>query len=102
MSSRKDSLWRWWSQFEQVQQLSDIMSQSLKMLIDDYLSSASDQRRGAEQTLTGALGFDQYIMHRAITEVRHPQGTCWTFERDLLTHARPGARPPAALPPGVL
>jgi hypothetical protein len=70
MSSRKDSLWRWWSQFEQIQQLSDIMSQSLKLLIDDYLASSCDvHRRGGEQTLTGALGFDQYIMHRAITEV---------------------------------
>jgi len=75
MSSRKDALWRWWSKFDQVQQLSDIMSKSLMLLLDDYLAAnpVDSSNRGSDQQ----VGFDEYIMHRAVTEVCCPLLARW-------------------------
>ena len=64
MSSRKDAMWRWWSKFDQVQQLADIMSKSLSVLIEEYLAANPVHSHNAKP-----IGFDEYIMHRAITDV---------------------------------
>ena len=72
MTSKKDSLWRWWSKFEQINQLADIMSKPLSGLLDEYLAyqpQSSDSQHRGEQL----VGFDEYIMHRAIAEVCRPR-----------------------------
>ena len=84
MSSNKDSMWRWWSKFDQVQQLSDIMSVGLIVLIDDYLTAhpcSDGQKRGGQERI---VGFDEYIMHRAVTEVSlcpTPSLPCFLFRK---------------------
>ena len=67
MTGKKDALWRWWSKFEQINQLAEIMSKQLSVLIDEYIAyqtADSQQHRGDQ-----LVGFDEYIMHRAIAEV---------------------------------
>lgn len=61
MSTKKDAMWRWWSTFTQIQQLSDIMSRDLGVLIDDYLTSHSfDGHR--KDLFEKVVSFDEYIM----------------------------------------
>ena len=64
MSSRKQEMWRWWSKFDQITQLADIMAKTLAALIDDYLASSP-----VDSYTARPIGFDEYIMHRAVNEV---------------------------------
>ena len=64
MSSRKQEMWRWWSKFDQITQLADIMAKTLAALIDDYLASSP-----VDSCTARPIGFDEYIMHRAVNEV---------------------------------
>ena len=64
MSSRKQEMWRWWSKFDQITQLADIMAKTLAALIDDYLALSP-----VDSCTARPIGFDEYVMHRAVNEV---------------------------------
>ncbi len=60
MATKRDGLKLWWSKFEQMENLAELLNKSVSSLVDDYISvcSAQTHRRSP-------IGFEEYVLNRA-------------------------------------
>jgi hypothetical protein len=60
MATKRDGLRMWWSKFEQMETLAELLGKSVSSLVDEYIAAAPvhTQRRTS-------VGFEEYVMNRA-------------------------------------
>ena len=74
MATKRDGLRMWWSKFEQMETLAELLNKSVSSLVDEYIAASPvhTHRRNP-------IGFEEYVMNRAAMEKA-------SLLRDYATH----------------
>jgi hypothetical protein len=60
MATKRDGLRMWWSKFEQIENLAELLGKSISSLVDDYIAAAP-----VYKNRRSPVGFEEYVMNRA-------------------------------------